>query len=79
MKCEGDFRRDFYGKVVFSGGRTIFPGLGERMTKEIRVRAPWRMKIKIGAPPEGKYWVGMGGSILWSLSPFQQMWFWKTE
>jgi hypothetical protein len=37
------------------------------------------MKIKIIAPPERKYSVWIGGSILASLSTFQQMWISKEE
>merc|ERR1712179_606549 len=37
------------------------------------------IKIKIIAPPERKYSVWIGGSILASLSPFQQMWISKQE
>ncbi|KAG0326605.1 PHD finger protein 10 [Dissophora globulifera] len=37
------------------------------------------MKIKIVAPPERKYSVWIGGSILASLSTFQQMWISKME
>merc|ERR1711879_881397 len=37
------------------------------------------MKIKIIAPPERKASVWIGGSILASLSPFQQMWISKQE
>jgi actin-related protein len=37
------------------------------------------MKIKIIAPPERKYSVWIGGSILASLSTFQQMWISKQE
>lgn len=37
------------------------------------------MKIKIVAPPERKYSVWIGGSILASLSTFQQMWISKAE
>eukprot|EP00415_Alexandrium_ostenfeldii_P004293 UN4293 len=77
MKWDGDFRKDLYGKVVFSGGRRMFPGLGEGMPKGITVWAPWRMKIKGVAPRGGKYSVGMGGSFFSSFSPFQQMGFWK--
>ena len=36
------------------------------------------MKIKIIAPPERKYSVWIGGSILASLSTFQQMWISKV-
>merc|ERR1712217_973799 len=35
--------------------------------------APSTMKIKVVAPPERKYSVWIGGSILSSLSTFQQM------
>ena len=41
--------------------------------------APSTMKIKIVAPPERKYSVWIGGSILASLSTFQQMWISKQE
>ena len=37
------------------------------------------MKIKINAPPERKYSVWIGGSILASLSTFQNMWITKEE
>jgi hypothetical protein len=37
------------------------------------------MKVKIVAPPERKYSVWIGGSILASLSTFQQMWISKQE
>ena len=40
---------------------------------------PLRVKIKIVAPPERKYSVWIGGSILASLSTFQQMWISKQE
>merc|ERR1711924_288225 len=47
---------------------TMFGGIGERMTKEITALAPSTMKIKVVAPPERKYSVWIGGSILSSLS-----------
>ncbi|KAK9293378.1 hypothetical protein QLX08_011663, partial [Tetragonisca angustula] len=40
---------------------------------------PSTIKIKIIAPPERKYSVWIGGSILASLSTFQQMWISKQE
>ncbi|ORZ36732.1 hypothetical protein BCR44DRAFT_1493001 [Catenaria anguillulae PL171] len=46
---------------------------------EITALAPSSMKIKIVAPPERKYSVWIGGSILASLSTFQQMWISKQE
>merc|ERR1711934_1065231 len=79
MKCDVDIRKDLYGNVVLSGGTTMFAGIGERMNKEIKALAPSTMKIKVVAPPERKYSVWIGGSILSSLSTFQQMWISKGE
>ncbi|KAH0657809.1 hypothetical protein KY289_026557 [Solanum tuberosum] len=52
----------------------MFPGIVDRMSKEITALAPSSMKIKVVAPPERKYNVWIGGSILASLSTFQQGW-----
>merc|ERR1719234_2818267 len=106
MKCDVDIRKDLYANTVMSGGTTMYPGIADRMQKEITALAPSTinikitalapstmypgiadrmqkeitalapstMKIKIIAPPERKYSVWIGGSILASLSTFQQMW-----
>ncbi|KAL6555443.1 hypothetical protein OROGR_006701 [Orobanche gracilis] len=79
MKCDVDIRKDLYGNIVLSGGSTMFPGIADRMSKEITALAPSSMKIKVVAPPERKYSVWIGGSILASLSTFQQMWIAKAE
>lgn len=57
----------------------MYPGMADRMHKEIVGLAPSSMKVKIVAPPERKYSVWIGGSILASLSTFQQMWISKQE
>ncbi|CAK8692923.1 unnamed protein product [Clavelina lepadiformis] len=79
MKCDVDVRKELYRNIVVSGGSTMFPGFADRMQKEITALAPPTMKIKIIAPPERKYSVWIGGSILASLSTFQQMWISKQE
>jgi actin len=79
MKCDVDIRKDLYGNTVLSGGSSMFEGIAERMQKEITALAPASMKIKIVAPPERKYSVWIGGSILASLSTFQTMWISKQE
>ena len=58
---------------------TMYPGIADRMKKEITTLAPSTTKIKIIAPPERKYSVWFCGSILASLSTFQQMWISKQE
>jgi actin-related protein len=79
MKCDVDIRKDLYNNVVMSGGTTMFNGVAERMQKEIKALAPDSMTIKIIAPPERKYSVWIGGSILSSLSTFEEMWINKAE
>ncbi|CAF3723124.1 unnamed protein product [Rotaria socialis] len=79
MKCDIDIRKDLYANTVLSGGTSMYPGIADRMQKEITALAPSTMKIKIIAPPERKYSVWIGGSILASLSTFQQMWISKQE
>ncbi|XP_006744461.1 beta-actin-like protein 2 isoform X2 [Leptonychotes weddellii] len=79
MKCDVDIRKDLYANIVLSGGSTMYPGIADRMQKEIITLAPSTMKIKIIAPPERKYSVWIGGSILASLSTFQQIWISKQE
>ncbi len=46
MKCDVDIRKDLYGNVVLSGGTTMFPGIGDRMQKELVALAPSTMKVR---------------------------------
>jgi len=79
MKLDIDLRKDMYENIVISGGTTLFAGIAERLFKEITALAPASMKVKVIAPPERKYSVWIGGSILSSLSTFQQSWILKEE
>merc|ERR1712181_14887 len=78
-RVHGDIRKDLYANSVLSGGTTMYPGIADRMQKKITTLAPSTMKIKTIAPPEREYSVWIGGSILASLSTFQQMWISKQE
>jgi actin-related protein len=70
-----------YNNIILAGGTTKFEGIQARLTKEIRDLAPSAFveKVKVVAPPERKYSVWIGGSILASLSTFQNMWITKEE
>ena len=70
MKCDVDVRKDLYGNIVMSGGTTMFDNIDKRLCAEVMKQAPSTMKIKVVAPPERKYSVWIGGSILSSLSTF---------
>eukprot|EP00961_Rhodomonas_salina_P284416 3844243-Rhodomonas_salina.1 len=40
MKCDVDIRRDLYQNIVLSGGSTMFPGLADRLQKEVMALTP---------------------------------------
>ncbi len=79
MKCDLDVRKGLFANIVISGGNTMFPGFVDRMEKEMTSLAPPTMKIKTIATPERKYSVWIGGSILSTLSTFQEKWISKQE
>eukprot|EP01100_Stratorugosa_tubuloviscum_P007397 TRINITY_DN308_c0_g1_i16.p1 TRINITY_DN308_c0_g1~~TRINITY_DN308_c0_g1_i16.p1 ORF type:complete len:389 (+),score=194.53 TRINITY_DN308_c0_g1_i16:114-1280(+) len=88
MKCKATFNKDKSNvndnlllNVVLSGGNTMFPGIADRLQKELISLVPSGMKdkIKIVAQPERKSLVWTGGSVLASLPNFQQMQISKEE
>ncbi|CAG8787667.1 21297_t:CDS:2, partial [Dentiscutata erythropus] len=70
MKCDVDIHKELYGNIVLSGGTTMYPGIADRILKEIIALAPSSTPlsriiiISVVAPPERKYSVWIGGSIL---------------
>ena len=79
MTCDIDVRRGLFSNIVLSGGSTMFPGIEDRMKKELTGLAPPSMQVRVCAPPERKYSVWIGGSILGSLSSFRKMWISRQE
>ena len=84
MQCDDEgirgIREELFANIVMAGGSTMFPGIAERMQKEIISLSPPAKKIKIIAPPsDRKYSAWIGGSILASLDTFQSMWITKQE
>ena len=77
-RCDVDIRKDMCGNIILSGGTTMFPGVADRIQKEVQALVPPTTKIKVIAQ-DSKYSVWVGGSILASLSFFQQMWITKEE
>lgn len=50
MKCDIDVRKELFGHIVMSGGTTMYPGIAQRLEKEIKALAPAKMKVEISAP-----------------------------
>ena len=72
QKCDSSLRKDLYNCIVLSGGNSMFKGLPERLTKEIKILAPKSMEeeVKVIASPERKNWACLGGIILSTISTF---------
>ncbi|KAF7337037.1 hypothetical protein MVEN_02140600 [Mycena venus] len=79
QRCNVDIHEELYRNVVLSGGNTMFPGLADRMQKELSKLAPPSVTAKVYAPRERKHLVWIGGSILTSLSTFPKMWCSKQD
>eukprot|EP01106_Pelomyxa_sp_JSP_P006049 TRINITY_DN1965_c0_g1_i1.p1 TRINITY_DN1965_c0_g1~~TRINITY_DN1965_c0_g1_i1.p1 ORF type:complete len:390 (-),score=131.06 TRINITY_DN1965_c0_g1_i1:203-1330(-) len=71
MKCNVDIRKELWHNIVLSGGTSMLPGIVDRMQKEMTTLAPKTVKTKVIASKERKHAVWIGGSILGSLSVFQ--------
>ncbi|XP_019253290.1 PREDICTED: actin-104-like isoform X2 [Nicotiana attenuata] len=79
MRFDIDIRKDLFSNIVLSGGSTMFPGIAERMSKEITALAPSSMKTNVIAPPERMYSAWIGGSVLASISSFKNWLITKGE
>jgi len=79
LRSDIDIRKSLFNNIVISGGTTMFQGLPQRVQQEITALAPDSMNVKVIAAPERKYSVWIGGSILSSLSTFEEMWVRKEE
>ena len=74
MKCPMDTRRDLFSYTALSGGNTLFPGIAERLEREVRSLAPPSAKVRVSGLPDRELHVWIGGSILASLSCCKGMW-----
>jgi len=79
QSCDIDLRRELYKNIVLSGGTTMYPGIGERLTKELKALAPAKVDVKVVANPQRRYIVWIGASIVAQLSQFNKMLIWKSE
>ena len=67
MRCDVDIRRDLYGNIILAGSGSMFDGMADRLNAEMTNLAPSTIKVRVIAPPERKYSVWIGGSILASF------------
>ena len=80
QKCNIDIRKEISNFIFLSGGNSMYNGLPERFTKELKNLAPEPMKeeINVISPLERRYSVWIGGSLFSSTS-LESNWITKTE
>jgi actin len=78
LKCDADIHKNLFGNIILCGGSTMFPGIADRIQKELAALAPAIMKVKLIAPPERKYSAWIGGS-LFSYAHNRPMWISKEQ
>ena len=79
MKCDIDLRMELAANILLSGGNTMFPGFAERLERKVAALCPAKMKVNVIAREDRVLMPWVGGSILASLSTFQQRWVTKEE
>ncbi len=78
-KCDESLHGPLLENVVLAGGSTLFPGLPERLEKELNAIAPAGLKAVVKAPKNRMYSAWIGGSVISSLSTFKHMWLSRAE
>lgn len=79
--ADPDIRSLLTGNIVLHGGTSLLHGLADRLSAELVQSLP-ALKVKLfsaNSSYERKYAPWIGGSILASLSTFQQLWISKAE
>ena len=80
INCDIDTRSELYRNIFLVGGNTKLSSMDLRLRKELKYLLPSGVRIGVTAPPERKYSVWIGGSILASLITFgTKIWIPKLE
>eukprot|EP00756_Hemistasia_phaeocysticola_P047882 Hpha_TRINITY_DN22339_c0_g1::TRINITY_DN22339_c0_g1_i1::g.177632::m.177632/K05692/ACTB_G1; actin beta/gamma 1 len=69
-KCDKDIRDEMYQNIVVSGGSSLFPGLSERLQREVSAEADRGVGVRVIAPEDG-FETWRGGSMIASMRSFE--------
>ena len=72
QQCPEHMHAELYNNVLLVGGNTMFGGIKERTTRELRRLVPSAMveRVRVMAPPERNKSVWLGGSIMGGVESF---------
>ena len=77
---DSDLREIMLANIIFNGGTTLIKGFKNRVTQEIeQAGQDYEFKKKVHTYPEAQFMAWIGGSILTSLTNFENLWITKAE
>ena len=77
---DSDLREIMLANIIFNGGTTLIKGFKSRVTQEIEEAGQdYEFKKKVHTYPEAQFMAWLGGSILTSLTNFENLWITKAE
>ena len=77
---DSDLREIMLANIIFNGGTTLIKGFKNRVTQEIeQAGQDYEFKKKVHTYPEAQFMAWLGGSILTSLTNFENLWITKAE
>ena len=77
---DSDLREIMLANIIFNGGTTLIKGFKSRVTQEIeQAGQDYEFKKKVHTYPEAQFMAWLGGSILTSLTNFENLWITKAE
>jgi len=82
MACDIDVRKTMAENIVLTGGSSLFPGLKERLAKELNTMFQEQgmgLKATVILPEGRQFAVWMGASRLAALPEFQRSWIERSE
>ncbi|MFI5867320.1 hypothetical protein [Streptomyces sp. NPDC051546] len=77
--AEAGLRAQLYANIVLTGGSAGFPGVADRMQKEVTNLAPAANRVEVIAPRNGLYGAWAGGSQLSCLDSFGDTWITREQ
>jgi len=81
QKCDAEIQPALYANIVLCGGNSMFPGIVNRLEREVRMLAPEGMAehVRVIADPDRKNLAWKGGSMAASLAGFPDICISKQE
>jgi len=73
-QCDYDVQKGLLSNIVLSGGSMMFPGMCQRMQKELSKLVPPSMMVKLSLAESPRNAAFVGGSILAAIQDVQRSW-----